>query len=232
MDKHSPTPRPESVQNMLLMWLGVVAGEALHLIFSVVMSVLNRNQLMAQARQTAEDAAKEGEEAMSDAMVSAIGYGSLALSTLISLSILVLLSVMLWLLRKNGKSAGMARRLWFFFSLYFGLRIIIVFMTSPGGSDIPDWLFFLDGCVQLLVGVAAVLGLIFSTREPTLEYTGEMEQMRQLQKEMAQQRREAEAKAREEEEKEKREQQAKRRAERRAGQREEEDSRGQGGGSR
>ena len=67
--------------------------------------------------------------------------------------------------------------------------MLIVFISSPAGASAPDWLFLLDGAVQILVGVAAVMGLMFSTKEEVLEYTGEMEQLRQMRKEMEEQRR-------------------------------------------
>ena len=96
---------------------------------------------------------------------------------------------MLWMINSNSTAAGTGRRLWFAFSLYFGFRVLIVFLSSPAGANVPDWLFVVDGAVQILVGVAAIMGLIFSSKEEVLEYTGEMEQMRQMRKEMEEQRR-------------------------------------------
>ncbi len=59
-----------------------------------------------------------------------------------------------------------------------------------------------DGTVQILVGVAAVMGLIFSVKEETLDYTGELEEMRKLEQELAQERRDKERERREQERKE------------------------------
>mgnify|MGYP002757988132 CR=1 FL=1 len=102
----------------------------------------------------------------------------------------MLLAFLLRSLANRSKRAGTSRRVWFAFSLYFGFRILLTFMVTPAGADVPDWLFAADGMVQILVGVAAVLGLIFSVRAETLDYTGELEQMRELEKELEQAQRE------------------------------------------
>lgn len=183
------TKRTEAVSLMLKVWTVALVLEVVHLVLSIVLTLLNREELFAQARTTAESAAEKSGQDVSDALVQLVGYGSVAFSSLISLAIVVLLGIMLGFIHKNSKAAGTGRRLWFAFSLYFALRVLIVFISSPAGASAPDWLFLLDGAVQILVGVAAVMGLMFSTKEEVLEYTGEMEQLRQMRKEMEEQRR-------------------------------------------
>ena len=181
--------RTEAVSLMLKVWTVALILEAVHLVLSITLTLLSRDELFAQARSTAESAAERSGQEMTDSFVQIVGYGSLVLSSLISLAIVVLLGIMLWMINSNTKAAGTGRRLWFAFSLYFGFRLLIVFFSSPAGANVPDWLFVIDGAVQILVGVAAIMGLIFSTKEEVLEYTGEMEQMRQMRKEMEEQRR-------------------------------------------
>lgn len=181
--------RTEAVSLMLKVWIVALMLEAVHLVLSITLTLLNREELFAQARSTAESAAERSGQEMTDSFVEIVGYGSLVLSSLISLAIVVLLGIMLWMINSNTKAAGTGRRLWFAFSLYFGFRVLIVFLSSPAGANVPDWLFVVDGAVQILVGVAAIMGLMFSTKEEVLEYTGEMEQMRQMRKEMEEQRR-------------------------------------------
>ena len=181
--------RAEAVSLMLKVWNVALILEAVHLVLSITLTLLNREELFAQARSTAESAAERSGQEMTDSFVQIVGYGSLVLSSLISLAIVVLLGVMLWMINSNSTAAGTGRRLWFAFSLYFGFRVLIVFLSSPAGANVPDWLFVVDGAVQILVGVAAIMGLIFSSKEEVLEYTGEMEQMRQMRKEMEEQRR-------------------------------------------
>lgn len=181
--------RTEAVSLMLKVWTVALILEAVHLVLSITLTLLNRDELFAQARSTAESAAERSGQEMTDSFVQIVGYGSLVLSSLISLAIVALLGIMLWMINSNAKAAGTGRRLWFAFSLYFGFRVLIVFLSSPAGANVPDWLFVVDGAVQILVGVAAIMGLMFSTKEEVLEYTGEMEQMRQMRKEMEEQRR-------------------------------------------
>lgn len=181
--------RTEAVALMIKVWLCALILEAVHLILSVVLTMFNRSELFAQAEETAEQAAQSTGQELSDSFVQLVAYGSVAFSSFISLAIVVLLGIMLGLLNSNSSAAGTGRRLWFAFSLYFGFRVLLVFFTSPAGANVPDWLFVLDAGVQILAGVAAVMGLIFCSKEEVLEYTGEMEQMRQMRKELEDQRR-------------------------------------------
>ncbi|MCT1410838.1 hypothetical protein [Corynebacterium accolens] len=193
--------RPETVVYMLWLWLGVVAGETVHQILNVVLTLLNHDVLMAQAKQMVESASggEDGEE-VSDSFIEMAAYGSVALSAAIAIGVLVLLLFLLKSLADPSKRAGTSRRIWFAFSIYFGFRILLTFMVTPAGADVPDWLFAADGMVQILVGVAAVLGLIFSIKPDTLDYTGELEQMRELEKELEQARRDKEREKREKQE--------------------------------
>lgn len=193
--------RPETVVYMLWLWLGVVAGETVHQILNVVLTLLNHDVLMAQAKQMVESASggEDGEE-VSDSFIEMAAYGSVALSAAIAIGVLVLLLFLLKSLAEPSKRAGTSRRIWFAFSIYFGFRILLTFMVTPAGADVPDWLFAADGMVQILVGVAAVLGLIFSIKPDTLDYTGELEQMRELEKELEQARRDKERAKREKQE--------------------------------
>ena len=186
---------------MLWLWLGVVAGETVHQILNVVLTLLNHDVLMAQAKQMVESTSggEDGEE-VSDSLIEMAAYGSVALSAAIAIGVLVLLLFLLKSLAGPSKRAGTSRRIWFAFSSYFGFRILLTFMVTPTGADVPDWLFAADGMVQILVGVAAVLGLIFSIKPDTLDYTGELAQMRELEKELEQARRDKEREKREKQE--------------------------------
>lgn len=200
-DAKGGSKRPETVVYMLWLWLGVVVGETVHQILNVVLTLLNHDVLMAQAKQMVESASggEDGEE-VSDSFIEMAAYGSVALSAAIAIGVLVLLLFLLKSLAEPSKRAGTSRRIWFAFSIYFGFRILLTFMVTPAGADVPDWLFAADGMVQILVGVAAVLGLIFSIKPDTLDYTGELEQMRELEKELEQARRDKEREKREKQE--------------------------------
>ncbi|MGO2425224.1 hypothetical protein [Corynebacterium flavescens] len=184
--------RTETVSLLIVVWLVALVAEFVHQCLSVIASLLNRDQLLAQAREQAADTLAGTGQDLSDSLIQSAAYGSIILSALFSFAIIAVLAWMLWSFNKPTKRAGTARRLWFFFSLYFGIRIVFVFLLTPAGSKVPDWLFVLDGSVQIIVGVAAVMGLFFSSREETLDYTGELEQMREMEKELQKARRERE----------------------------------------
>lgn len=178
-DKPADAKRPESAQLLINVMGGALILEFIHQVFSFILAVLNFDVLKATAKRTVGE-----ESAFSDTLINLTAWGSLAMTTLISLVIIAVLASMVWLFNKQSKHAGTARRMLFIFSLYFTFRLFLVFMTRPAtGTDSPDWLYVIDGSLQILVGVAAVLVIVFANRSETLEYTGEMEKLRQLEQE-------------------------------------------------
>lgn len=179
--KHQPE-WPEAVRYMLLLWAGVLAGEVLHQILSTTMSFMDIEVLKAAAAKRAEESGGP----MNDALATIGATGGIVVMTLLAFAILGLLAWMLNCLARKTKWAGNGRRMWFAFSIYYGIRAGLLFATQVGASDVPDALYLLDGALQILIGVAAVMGLIFSMKQETLDYTGEMEEMRKLEEEMRQ----------------------------------------------
>lgn len=177
------TKRPESVGLLLRVWFLVGVGELVHQILQITLSYLNRDALVAALRASMKDQV-DYPEALLDVSANIAIFGS----ALMFMAVIGLLMFMLTRIAKQHKWAGTARRMWFAFSLFFVFRVLLVFLTQPAGSDAPDWLFALDGVVQILVGVGAAMALVFSLREETLEFTGEMEQIRQLEAEQKQKR--------------------------------------------
>lgn len=200
--------RPEAVGLMLLTWSVAVAGEAVHQVLNVVMSVVNVDVIKANARQAAGDQLAQL-EALGEGAVTMATFLAVGISALFSVAILALLISLLVMLAKNTKRSGLARRIWFAFSLYFGVRVLLVFLARPTATDVPDWLYVVDGSVQIVVGVAAVLGLIFSLRNETLDYTGELEQLRHMEQELKEEREKRREKAEQKQKEKQEEKQAK-----------------------
>ena len=87
------TQRPESVAYMLWLWMGALCGEAVHQVLNVVLTLLNHDVLMSQAKEMAKSAPAGVDEAqLSDAFLRTAAYASVALSAAISLAIIVLLA--------------------------------------------------------------------------------------------------------------------------------------------
>ncbi|QPK79415.1 hypothetical protein G7Y31_01455 [Corynebacterium lizhenjunii] len=177
--------RPEAVDYLLGLGLFVLGGEVVHQGLQVATSLFNRHIMVGQLSKSLAERGTEYPQAFMDLA----SYAAIAGTTMFSLLIIGLLAWMLALLRTPQRHSGTARRLWFAFSLYFTFRLLMVFLVAPAGADAPDWLYVLDGSVQILVGSAAAMLVYFTSKEDTLNYTGELEQLRKLE---AEQRRELE----------------------------------------
>lgn len=163
---------PETIRLLLTLWAVAVGGEIIHQILSMTMSFMDPSALVAAARQ-----GQEGEEstALAESTVSLAIYASVIITGLIGILIMGLLVWALVLIKRRSKHAGVARRMLMVFGFYFGFRIIMLFTVSPGASDIPLAMYIIDGSLQIIVGVVAVLGLVFSFRPETLKWTREIE---------------------------------------------------------
>ncbi|MDO5512159.1 hypothetical protein [Corynebacterium sp.] len=164
--------KPEVVRLMLLLFAVAVGGEMLHQILSITIGLMDPSALVAAAKDTmsAEQAAE-----ITDGALRATVTASILLTGGVGIAIMGLLAFMLILIHRRSKFAPLARRMLLVFGFYFGFRILMLFMATPGGVDVPVAMYLIDGAVQILVGVAAVMGLIFSFREETLKWTGEMD---------------------------------------------------------
>lgn len=158
--------RPESVRLACLTWALALVAELIHQITQTVMSVLDPSELIASARASAED----NLEGVGEGLIRATAYGSIALLGVINLLILIALAVALRLFVSRHRAAGGARRLLVVFSLYFALRGLLVFVAAPVAHAVPVWLTLLDGSLQLIVAVAAVLGVIFSGHKESIDF--------------------------------------------------------------
>lgn len=172
---------PESVRLAVLVWAVAIGLELLHQILSMTMGIIDPTDLLVAAR---ENGAGEQLPGDAESVVRMTAYAAIAIMGMINLIIVAVLAVGLRFFAKKHRLAGGSRRLLMIFSLFLTLRGLLVFGAQPGGSSVPDALYLVDGSVQLIIAVAAVLGIIFSQREETLEYTGELQQVRELAKKM------------------------------------------------
>ncbi len=164
--------KPEAVRLMLALFGVAVGGEILHQILSIVIGLLDPSGLTAAAKETmdAEQAAE-----ISDNTLGLMVTGSIIMAGFVGILVMGLLVFMLVLIHRRSRHAGLARRMLLVFGFYFGFRILMLFMATPGGNDVPMAMYVIDGSVQIIVGVAAVLGLVFTFREETLRWTREID---------------------------------------------------------
>lgn len=152
---------------MTLLWVGALGGELIHQIINMLMSFMDPSAFFAAAREV-------GDDEVSEALVSTSVYASIIVVGLLSLLIVGVLALMLRLVHRRSKYAPMARRMLLIFGFYFAFRTLLLFTASPGASDIPVAVYLVDGSLQILVGVAAVLAVIFGMRQDSLKWTGEL----------------------------------------------------------
>lgn len=161
--------RPESVQLAIKVWLTALILEIIHQILQVTSTLLDPADLIYAAQQQQEDSG----EPMADGLINFATYGSIIGLGVINLIFVAILLVALRFYSTQHKLAGGARSLLMVFSIFFALRAFFAFSAVPAGTNVPDWLLLLDGSLQIVLGVAAVLGIVFSSRKESLEYTGE-----------------------------------------------------------
>lgn len=163
--------RPEAFRLAVGAWAVALLVELIHQITQISMSLIDPAELMSAARKEAESTSVEG---ASDTLITFSVYGSIIIMGLVSLLIIVGLVVALRFYAARHRLADGARRLLMVFSLYFALRGLLVFVAGPAGSAVPVWLMLLDGSLQLIVAVAAILGLVFSGRKESVDYLAEV----------------------------------------------------------
>lgn len=138
---------------------------------NVVISLLDTAALRAAAREVLSEAQME---LLGDGAVNAAATASALIMGMLGILMMGLLLWMVLLFRKRSRHAAKARRLLLFFGFYLGFRILMIFMLSPGATDVPVAFYAVDGSLQILIGVLGVLTVLLSFRQETLKWTGEI----------------------------------------------------------
>lgn len=159
----SRSKKPEAVRYMLGCWAAMIFGELVHQALTVLAVVLDPSELIAAAKQAADAEVPE-------ALVNASVWGSVAIMALIQLVMIGLFAAALSAVNKQKKWGPTARRLLQVFSVFFALRALMVFAMRPAASTVPMALFAVDGVVQIVVGVAGVLGLIYASQKESIDW--------------------------------------------------------------
>ncbi|MCG7292850.1 hypothetical protein MHJ98_10955 [Corynebacterium afermentans] len=158
---------PEAVRYMLAAWTVMIGGELLHQIFAVAASVIDPSAL----REVAKERVTKGDGEVSEALMNASVYGSIFIMALLQLGVILLFVFALRAVQKQAKWAENARRLLQIFSVFFALRMLTLFMMVPASTAVPTALFGIDGVVQIILGVAGVMGVIYSVDKDSVAWT-------------------------------------------------------------
>ena len=158
---------PEAVRYMLAAWTVMIGGELLHQILAVAASVIDPSAL----REVAKERATKGDGEVSEALMNASVYGSIFIMALLQLGMILLFVFALRAVQKQAKWAENARRLLQIFSVFFALRMLTLFMMVPASTTVPTALFGVDGVIQIVLGVAGVMGVIYSVDKDSVAWT-------------------------------------------------------------
>lgn len=166
VQKHNGS-KPEAVRYMLTCWAVMIGGELLHQIMAVVASVVDPSAL----RDVAKERAKNSDGEVSDALVNASVYGSIFIMAVLQLGVILLFVFALRAIQRKAKWAENARRLLQMFSVFFALRMLTLFMMVPASTALPTAFFATDGVIQIILGVAGILGVVYSLDKAAVTWT-------------------------------------------------------------
>ncbi|BAU94833.1 hypothetical protein N24_0571 [Corynebacterium suranareeae] len=159
--------KEDTVKLLLQMWALMIGLELVHQILNVVMSFLDPTSLRAVAKEQAES------QGLSDSIVNATVVVAILVMGFFNLIVVAILSWMIVMVKNRSKRLPTAFLLLTIFSIFFILRVLMLFFSSPGGTDVPMALFAIDGCVQILVGVSAGVAYALSRTEQPVKMLSE-----------------------------------------------------------
>lgn len=160
------TPPPQTIVIFVRIWLAVVALQLIHQATDVAMGLVNLGPLRYAAQEMAEEQGVE----LTGASLTAAAVTSLGLAALTAVLVVVLLWLGIRAVAKAASWADSARRLLIIFGAYFALRAAMLVISVPSGSG-PVEVYAVDGCLQILAGVAAAVSIYYGTREEARQWT-------------------------------------------------------------
>ncbi|WP_291313280.1 hypothetical protein [Corynebacterium sp. UBA2622] len=153
-----PVKLPEAVRYLLLCLTTMLGAELAHLFVSTASMIMDPSAL----RESARDAAKSSGEEVSDAMINASVYGSVIMMVAFQLLIVGLLVFAVRALARRASWASNALRLLQFFSVFFVLRMLALFLMTPDSASVPVAMYAVDGILQIAAGAAGACALFYS----------------------------------------------------------------------
>lgn len=158
--------KPEAVRYMLACWAVMIAAELLHQLLTVISVVIDPAPL----KESAKQAAKGQGDALSDTTVNAGMWATVVVAALIQLAIIGVFAAGLSAVSSQKKWAPRARRMLQIFAVFFAIRAAALYVALPTSTAIPVVFFAADGIIQIVVAVAGVLGVIYSSQKESRDY--------------------------------------------------------------
>lgn len=157
---------PEAVRYMLACWAVMIAAELLHQLLTVISVVIDPAPL----KESAKQAAKGQGDVLSDTTLNAGMWATVVVAALIQLAIIGVFAAGLSAVSSQKKWAPRARRMLQIFAVFFAIRAVALYVALPTSTAIPVVFFAVDGIIQIVVAVAGVLGVIYSSQKESRDY--------------------------------------------------------------
>ncbi|WP_342318947.1 hypothetical protein [Corynebacterium mayonis] len=162
----SEKKRPEVLRLFLACSTVMLGAELIHQIFGVAALLVDPSAL----RESALEAARRSGEQVSDTMVNLSVYTSVAMMLGFQLLIIGLLSFAVRAVSRRSGWADKALRLLQFFSGFFALRILFLFVLTPESAAVPVALLAADGVTQIIAGAAGACAFVYSMRDEVQKF--------------------------------------------------------------
>ncbi|WP_151641407.1 hypothetical protein [Corynebacterium sp. 11A] len=156
--------RPESIDLAVKVWWVLIIAEVLRHVVLVLTTAMNPREVASQVIATMDSEQVSQLENLGDTALNLAVIGYYVVIMLFAFAILAIVAWMVNVIARAREKAPSAKRLLTFFGIYFTIRALFVFFSPPPMSDPNSVQFLIDGSLQIVVGVAAVLGLVFFSR--------------------------------------------------------------------
>lgn len=161
----NPHSKPEAMVLGIGAWMLALGLEALQQVLNVAASFFDMGSLRAQTVKLAQERGQD----LSDSMITGLTVTTLIFSGLLGL---IILGIIFYFVRKvatRGKNAESLQKLLSFFGGYLLFKAILITFTPPTGN-LPVAYYAISGALQIIVGVAAVVGAILINRKESVEW--------------------------------------------------------------
>lgn len=158
---------PEDARFTVSAWGWALGLEAIHQIIYVVLALLDPSEYIGLLREQFE----ASDFGASDALLKASAIGSIVGSGVLNLVLLGVFGGLLWMAAAQRKHGQSARRIWIIFSVFLVARAVVTVAVPPPPVAGSDALVLVDGCLQILIGVLACIGIVVARRDTTRTWT-------------------------------------------------------------
>lgn len=160
-----PHAKPEAMVLGIGAWVVAVVLEGVQQLLNLGASFFNMGRLRSQVVEMGKE---QGQE-LTDSMVTVLSVSALLISLLLSLLVLGAIGYFIYKVSTRGKNADSLQKMLSFFAGYLMFKALMVTFTPPAGG-LPAAYYAVSGSLQIIVGVAAVVGAVLINRKESVDW--------------------------------------------------------------